>query len=96
MAMTFKERDIKDRFKEEAERKGALVRKINYENRIGCPDWLVAYRGKLYLVELKKPDGKLRPGQEREIRRYYEQGIQVYVLKTIVHVSIFFSNLNEN
>jgi hypothetical protein len=30
----------------------------------GCPDLMLGWRGKNYLIEVKTPNGKLRPGQK--------------------------------
>ena len=30
----------------------------------GCPDLMIGWRGKNYLLEVKTPKGKLRPGQK--------------------------------
>jgi hypothetical protein len=40
---------------------GALVMKINQRD---LPDLLVAFRGKLHMIEVKMPGEKLRPGQK--------------------------------
>ena len=51
----------------------------------GVPDLLVGYRGKLSLVEVKTPKGKLRPMQE-EFRKLWPVRVVRSVEEVIQHV----------
>lgn len=67
---------------------GALVRKIRYEGRNGCPDLLVLLPGGLVLfVEVKK-DERTRPDphQLREHERMRQRGANVAVVGSIEQV----------
>lgn len=90
-----KERDIKDYFLKMLKTIDALARKVKYENRNGCPDWLVAHKGKLYLVELKSPTGKLTWQQRKEIGRYAESGILVITVYNYDDVDDFIEMIDE-
>jgi hypothetical protein len=71
-----------------AENNGWIVRKIQYQGRVGCPDRLFAGYGKLYLIEMKKPAarkrkcGGLSAGQSGEIKRFAEVGVEIKVFYT--------------
>lgn len=64
-------------------RTGGEVRKVKWIGRQGAPDRVVLYPdGELTWVELKKSDGALRPGQEREHERLRKMGQTVLVIRT--------------
>jgi len=86
--MAIRERDVKDYLLVMLNSIGAHARKIKYENRIGCPDWLVVKNG-IYLVELKGPKGKLSVGQEREFKRIEDAGDTVHILMNYDDVDDF-------
>ena len=58
----------------------AEVRKLKWIGRMGAPDRVMMYKGRTLWVELKAPNGSLRPAQLREHVRMYEAGQQVIVL----------------
>lgn len=78
-----------------AENNDWIVRKIQYQGRVGCPDRLFAGYGKLFLIEMKKPaarkrkDGGLSPGQSGEIKRFAEAGVEIKVFYTAADVIEF-------
>ncbi len=78
-----------------AENNEWIVRKIQYQGRVGCPDRLFAGYGKLFLIEMKKPaarkrkDGGLSPGQSGEIERFAEAGVEIKVFYTGAEVIEF-------
>ncbi|SDJ24423.1 hypothetical protein SAMN05428983_0797 [Agrobacterium fabrum] len=78
-----------------AENNSWIVRKIQYQGRVGCPDRLFAGYGKLFLIEMKKPaarkrkDGGLSPGQSGEIKRFAEVGVEINVFYTATEVIEF-------
>ena len=47
----------------------------------GCPDGLIGYRGRTYLVEIKGPKGTLTEDQETFIALW--RGSPVHVLRTV-------------
>ncbi|NSZ73962.1 hypothetical protein G6L74_09440 [Agrobacterium tumefaciens] len=72
-----------------------VVRKIQYQGRVGCPDRLFAGYGKLFLIEMKKPaarkrkGGGLSAGQSGEIKRFAEVGVKIHVFYTAQDVIDF-------
>jgi hypothetical protein len=58
---------------------GASVQHLHEVGK-GCPDLLVVYRKKLYLLEVKAKDGKLTPQQEKWHQNWNGP---VYVVRTI-------------
>lgn len=52
----------------------------------GLPDRMVILDGRVELVELKAPGGKLRPVQVELHRRIGERGVRVHVLASIEEV----------
>ena len=69
-------------FKKQASLCGVLWRKIKFEGRRGCPDVLIAYGGKIVLVELKNPNkrGRLSEIQQRQIKHFKDVGVEVHVI----------------
>ena len=49
---------------------------------VGAPDLLCSYRGRLTLVELKTPGGKLRPSQVRWAATW-DPYVTIHVVETI-------------
>lgn len=68
--------------KAEFEGLGALVRKIRYEGRNGCPDLLVLLpEGAVWFVEVKKDEATgPDPHQEREHERMRKRGANVFMV----------------
>ena len=77
------EGNLQTYFKTEAKAHNILWRKMKFEGRRGCPDVLVAWGGKLMLVELKNPNGNgvLSKIQEREIQKFKDAGVDVRVVE---------------
>lgn len=48
----------------------------------GIPDLLVAFRGKLMLMEVKTTNGKLTPKERETIRQITMQGVPVYIVRS--------------
>lgn len=80
--------------KAELEKIGALVRKIRYEGRNGCPDLLVLLPGGVvWFVEVKKdevtgPD----PHQAREHERMRNRGANVFIVGSKSQVDSLIAN----
>lgn len=63
---------------------GWIVRKMMYQNRIGCPDqFCFGPGGRLIIIEFKAPGKKPMPHQQREIERLRDQGFEVHVIDDI-------------
>jgi hypothetical protein len=80
--------------RDEFEKLGALVRKLKYEGRNGCPDLLVLLPcGIVWFVEVKKdevtgPD----PHQAREHERMRNRGANVFVVGSKSQVDSLIAN----
>lgn len=70
---------------------GGIVRKVRWLDRPGAPDRFVAFPemrvpvgrvvpAEQWFVEMKAPDGSLKPHQAREIERLRKVGVGVKVL----------------
>jgi hypothetical protein len=66
-------------------KRGGLSRKLEYVNRRGAPDRLVALNG-LHLVELKRKGGCLSPHQQFEHLELRKRGVPVACLWSIEEV----------
>jgi hypothetical protein len=71
---------------------GGLAEKIA-PVRAGVPDRLVVLRGRVYLVELKAPGGRVRP-----VQRYWHglaarAGVRVLILSSIREVDEFMNSV---
>lgn len=69
-------------FKSACTKEGILWRKIKFEGQRGCPDVMIAYGGRVVLVELKNPNkrGRLSALQARQIAKFKQVGIEVHVV----------------
>lgn len=63
--------------------RGFEVRKVSYESREGCPDYMFYGYGELFFIEFKSPDGTLRSNQVREIKRLRANGTRVFIIDNI-------------
>lgn len=70
---------------------GGRTRKLRYIGRRGCPDRLVLLPDIFVMVELKRPGGKLRLGQAKEVEILRASGLRVYCLDSIYDVDCFMS-----
>lgn len=80
--------------KAELEKLGALVRKIRYEGRNGCPDLLALLPGGVvWFVEVKKDeDTGPDPHQAREHERMRNRGANVFVVGSKSQVDSLIAN----
>lgn len=80
--------------KAEFEKLGALVRKIRYEGRNGCPDLLVLLPwGVVWFVEVKKDEATAPdPHQAREHARMRKRGANVFVVGSKSQVDSLIAN----
>jgi len=65
------------------ESQGFEVRKVSYEGREGCPDWMYYGYGEIFFIEFKTPVGTLRPNQRREIAKMRKNAVRVFVVDDI-------------
>ena len=54
--------------------------------RTGIPDLSVIYRGRSVWFEVKRPGGKLRPNQAKEIARMQAAGAEVFLVRSLEEV----------
>lgn len=66
-----------------AARHGWLVRKLQWAGRVGAPDRFFAKDGRIVLIEFKRPGGKPRPTQDRELARLIAAGVECHVVDSI-------------
>lgn len=74
---------------------GGLHRKMRWISRRHSPDQFIALCGHVYLVEVKRPGEKPRPGQSREHARLRAQGVRVEVVSTMDEVEKFINKVRE-
>lgn len=78
----------------QVKKRGGEVRKIRWIGRRHCPDRaLFLPGGRFFLVEMKAPGKKPRPGQEREHTRLWKLGHAVVVLDTKGKVDNFLAGV---
>lgn len=76
-----RESQIDKYLKYRIESMGGLCYKLDIPNRRGVPDRLcILPRGGIYFVEVKRPDGKLRSCQNREISRLRKLEQEVWIV----------------
>ncbi len=76
-----RERDVERVFREEGERRGALVLKMSSPGTAGVPDRLVVRApGVVEFAEIKRPGQRPRPLQLRVFARLARLGCPVHVI----------------
>lgn len=60
-----------------------IAMKFQSPGHRSVPDRIFVRQGKVVLIEFKRKDGKLTPGQEREIERWRNAGIQVEICYSV-------------
>ena len=65
---------------------GGDYRRVSWIGRNHGPDDLILLPGRSFMVEVKRPGEKPRPGQEREHERLRTAGITVHVVSTIADI----------
>lgn len=79
----FLEKEIEAKVCEYAKSKGTLCYKFVSPNTRSVPDRIFFYKGFTLLIEFKSTVGKTTSGQDREIKRLREQGMDVHVINDI-------------
>ena len=68
---------------------GGEIRKVQWQGRVGAPDWLVMHKGGALFVEAKAPGEVPRRSQIVEFRRIYRaSGIPVLVLDRAANAGV--------
>lgn len=49
----------------------------------GAPDYVVVYRGKVHLIELKDDEGEVSPAQAAWIRMANDQGVKTHICRSM-------------
>lgn len=70
---------IEDFVTDEAEKDGWVVRKLKWINRRNAADRFFAKEGRIVFIEFKAPGEKARPGQENEIKKLKDAGVEIHV-----------------
>lgn len=63
---------------DKAEAAGWLVRKLKWIGRRGGPDRFFAKAGRVVLIEFKKPGETAKAGQDKELVRLQQAGVEVH------------------
>ena len=66
-----------------AENHGWIARKMIYAGRRGCPDHFFFGKGKIVVIEFKRPGGYVDAVQEREHARLLVAGTKVHVVRDV-------------
>lgn len=62
---------------------GWLARPLQWRGRRNAPDYFFARAGRVVLIEFKSPGETPRPGQEKEIARLRDAGVEVHAVSLI-------------
>ena len=90
-----KESTIETYFKDRAKRRCGLTRKFTSPGNSGVMDQiLIMPMNRVYFVELKRPDGKLRDLQDWQADQFRKVGAVVLCLDTIEKIDAFFDALS--
>jgi len=76
-----RERTIESGLRRQIVRLGGLCFKFTSPGTRGVPDRLVIFEGRLYLVELKRPDGEPSQVQKAVHRMIEARKVKVWVVK---------------
>ncbi|MDY7044055.1 VRR-NUC domain-containing protein [Virgibacillus sp. M23] len=89
-----RESDLEKRLKDKIEQLGGLCFKWVSPGRRGVPDRIcILPRGRTIFVEMKAPNGKLSPLQEKRIQELEKRKHEVYVLESKQKVDAFIKML---
>ncbi|MCC2249096.1 VRR-NUC domain-containing protein [Virgibacillus sp. AGTR] len=89
-----KESQLEKRLKDKIEQLGGLCFKWVSPGRRGVPDRIcILPRGRTLFVEMKAPDGKLSPLQEKRIQELEKRKHEVYVLESKQQVDNFIKEI---
>ena len=78
---------LQDRLKQLVQKSGGQYRKVRWENRRGCPDCYVWWKGgKSAFIEVKAEGDRYSEIQAREVRRMQDADIPVFTARTIEEI----------
>ena len=78
------EKDIENAVCKYAREKGLLAYKFVSPNTVGVPDRIFfAPGGGMFMIEFKRPGGKMTPSQERTFIKLSGMGFDVYVIDDV-------------
>ena len=85
-------------FKRKAKQESVYWRKIRFEGQRGCPDVLIAFSGRIVLVELKRPDkkGRLSEIQKRQIKKLTDVGIEALVIDSKEEIDALIRDITQH
>lgn len=71
--------------------------KIQYVNKRGCSDRLTGIRSKLYIVELKRPNGgKVSKQQEEDAKHWKAAGVEKVYLKNEAEIDAWIDEVTRS
>lgn len=88
------EKDIEKAFKQAVEACGAITYKFT-SAEAGVPDRIVVHQGRVYLVEIKRPDGEVSFIQEWQHKRLARIGVEVHLICCKQDIADFVDNVLE-
>jgi len=89
-----KEVTLESKLVHEVEKRGGLCWKFTSPGTAGVPDRIVvAPDGKVVFVEMKAPNGKLQPIQQKRARELMERGAKWYLLKSNQDIQLFLQEI---
>lgn len=89
------EKDIEVYLWNKIKKLGGLYFKFISPGHAGVPDRLILYKGECWFVELKRPEGELRPLQKlviNQMKRHYDK---IIVLKNKEEVDNFVTQISK-
>lgn len=90
------EKDIESKLRDKIKQLGGRAYKFVSPGNAGVPDRLVVLPGgKLYFVEMKRPGGRTRVLQDRQIVFLEKLGFEVLVISNEEELENFIKNLKE-
>lgn len=89
------EKALENYFIRQVEKVGGWAVKFNPSGNSGLPDRIIFYKGKTWLVELKKFNGKLSPGQIAVHKKFLKFGYTVLIIRSKKDIEIFIKKINN-
>lgn len=85
---------LESKFRIRVTRAGALTFKFTSPGHAGVPDRIVlAPGGRIYFVEMKRKNGKLRPLQQYTVKKLQEYGFFVSVIDSEESINAFIARI---
>lgn len=91
------EKDIEEYLRLGVKKLGGTAFKFKSPGNAGVPDRLIVMPGnRIYFVELKRPGGKTRPLQNRQISRLKDLGCRVLVVDSKESAERFLNDIQSS